>query len=197
MYFNIQEIQHEIIDSMIDKSIWSKECSIGFDKLELMEVEHYDFSGNITIGQLLIFDELALPLLKIFEELFAMKFPIYSMRLIDEFDGDDELSMAANNSSCFNFRNIPGSSIISMHSYGAAIDINPVQNPFIIDDGVTIFPKQGSEFLNRDNQRKGMVEPIVHIFKKHGFEWGGDWNSPIDYHHFQMPRNKIEQLIKA
>ncbi len=162
-----------------------------------MEVEHYDFSGNITIGQLIIFDELALPLLKIFEELFAMKFPIYSMRLIDEFDGDDELSMAANNSSCFNFRNIPGSSIISMHSYGAAIDINPVQNPFIIDDGVTIFPKQGSEFLNRDNQRKGMVEPIVHIFKKHGFEWGGDWNSPIDYHHFQMPRNKIEQLIKA
>lgn len=196
MYFNIQEIPHEIIDSMIDKSIWSKECPLGFDKLELMEVEHYDFSGNITVGQLIIFDELALPLLKIFEELFAMKFPIYSMRLIDEFDGDDELSMAANNSSCFNFRNIPGSSIISMHSYGAAIDINPVQNPFIIDDGATIFPKQGSEFLNRDNQRQGMVEPIVHIFKKHGFEWGGDWNSPIDYHHFQMPRAKIEQLIK-
>lgn len=196
MYFNIQEIPHEIRDSMKEKSIWSRSCPVGFKKLELFEVEHYDFSGNVKTGQMIIFDGLSWPLLQIFQELFAMKFPIHSMQLMDFFDGNDDLSMEANNSSCFNYRKIAGTSRLSVHSYGMAIDINPVQNPFITEDK-KILPKEGEDFLDRTNLRPGMVEPIVPIFEKHGFEWGGNWSSPIDYHHFQIPRKNIKQLIKS
>ncbi|MDC0865215.1 M15 family metallopeptidase, partial [Rickettsiaceae bacterium] len=79
-------------------------------------------------------------------------------------------------------------------------DINPIQNPYIIiDDNASscdVFPREAVRFLNRNNQRVGMVEPIVKIFAKYGFsQWGGDWNSLIDYHHFQIPRDKIKELL--
>ena len=103
--------------------------------------------------------------------------------------------MQANNSSCFNFRKIDGSDLLSMHSYGLAIDINPVQNPFIQNG--TILPLAGKEYLERELIRKGMVEPIINIFNKYGFTvWGGDWTTPRDYHHFQYPRDQIELLIR-
>ena len=119
---------------------------------------------------------------------------------MNDFNGSDELSMAANNSSCFNFRPIAGTKTLSMHSYGLAIDINPVQNPFIVIKDrfqkVIVHPKQATEFLNRHNQRSGMVEPIVGILKKYGFsQWGGVWNNPIDYHHFQVSREEVAALI--
>ena len=87
-----------------------------------------------------------------------------------------------------------------MHSYGLAIDINPVQNPFIMIDktsnNIKVLPGQSVDFLNRHNKQEGMVEPIVEIFRKYGFsEWGGNWNTPIDYHHFQVPRKAVAELI--
>jgi hypothetical protein len=199
VHFNIRDIPPIIIENMLEKSVWQKGCPITIDRLKLVDIKHYDFFEKITSGQIIVLDKIANSVVKIFEELFALKFPIHSVKTIEEFGGNDYLSMEENNSSCFNFRNIPSVGIISIHSYGAAIDINPVQNPFIIieKDVVTVFPKQSVEFLNRNNQRKGMVEPIVPIFEKYGFEWGGFWNTPIDYHHFQIPRNKIEELVKS
>ena len=103
--------------------------------------------------------------------------------------------MAANNSSCFNFRKIDGSELLSMHSYGLAIDINPVQNPFIQKDKIS--PLDGKSFLNRRDEVAGLVEPIIDIFYKYGFTvWGGRWTTPIDYHHFQVPRDQVYDLIK-
>lgn len=193
MNFTIDKIPDTIIKNMVDKSIWKKECPIAISDLSLLEVRHYNFSNQILNGQLIVLGSLAEDVINIFKELFILKFPIHSIKLINEFDGDDELSMAANNSSCFNFRTILGTDLLSMHSYGAAIDINPLQNPYIIQPpSDNIFPKNGLEFLDRNNIRAGMVEPIVEIFNKYGFtEWGGNWRTPIDYHHFQIPRNKI------
>ena len=198
MHFNIKEIPSTIVKQMQHKKVWQSDCPISIEQLRLVEISHFNFEGNIQSGEIIVLDKLAQSVLKIFEELMMIKFPIHSVYLIDKYEGDDEKSMAANNSSSFNFRMIVGSTKVSMHAYGLAIDINPVQNPYleIKDDGsVQVHPKSGVDFLNRSNIRPGMVEPIVPIFKKYGCEWGGNWNKPIDYHHFQVPRSQVNELI--
>lgn len=201
MHFSISKISSLIARRMMDTSVWKEACPVSIDRLKLLEVSHYNFEGQISRGQLIVLDHLAQGALDIFKELFILKFPIHSIKLMDEFGASDELSMAANNSSCFNYRPIAGTKILSMHSYGLAIDINPIQNPYISFDqkleNITVLPKKGCEFLNRTNQRDGMVEEIVKIFAKHGFsQWGGEWNDPIDYHHFQVPRSSVEKLLE-
>ena len=200
MKFNINEIPDPIAKNMVSTSVWKKECPVAIKRLKLLEVSYYNFTHIILTGQLIVLDKLSQAVLNIFEELFMLKFPINSIKTMDEFGGNDELSMAANNSSCFNFRPVDGTDKLSMHSYGLAIDINPVQNPFIMIDkmsnDVAVLPRESVDFLNRHNKREGMVEPIVEIFRKYGFsEWGGDWNDPIDYHHFQVPRKAVAELI--
>lgn len=200
MKFNINEIPDPIAKNMVSTSVWKKECPVGIERLKLLEVSHYNFVHTISTGQLIVLDKISQAVLNIFEELLVLKFPINSIKTMDEFRGNDELSMATNNSSCFNFRPINGTDKLSMHSYGLAIDINPVQNPFIMIDktsnNIKVLPEQSVDFLNRHNKREGMVEPIVEIFRKYGFsEWGGNWNTPIDYHHFQVPRKAVAELI--
>ena len=114
--------------------------------------------------------------------------------------------MKKNNTSAFNYRPIEGTSTLSLHSYGAAIDVNPVQNPFVGNHGVNrekdcgfteVWPVEGLSYLNRAHPEPGMVEPVVGIFYKHGFrDWGGYWKDPIDYHHFQLPRSLAEFLAE-
>lgn len=219
MIFTINDIPFTLEKSMIETSVWTNKCPLNIDRLKLLEVSHYDFNNRISIGHLVVLDKVAQAVINIFEELLRLKFPIYSLRTIDKFNGNDELSMQENNSSAFNFRPIMGTNILSMHSYGLAIDINPLQNPYLItkagqasrlfkeskqnnknknvieDKKTMILPSAGKKFLDRTIKHKGMVEPIVPIFKKHGFsQWGGNWNSPIDYQHFQVPRNQVENL---
>ena len=205
MSFKINNIHDTIVNRMKAKSIWLPDCPVAIKDLRLLELEHYDFNQNINNGQMVVFYKLAENVISIFQELLAQKFPIDKIKLIDEYDGDDNLSMKDNNSSSFNYRKIAGSDIISMHSYGLAIDINPVQNPYLIigDNNhntksiIDVYPAKGSDYLNRHNQRMGMVEPIVGIFKKYGFNiWGGEWNSPIDYHHFQVDRSSLNEILE-
>ncbi len=108
--------------------------------------------------------------------------------------------MIDNNSSCYNCREVTGGGLPSIHSYGLAIDINPIQNPYIFFEekdqcSTKILPSNGKNYINRTNTRAGMVESIVEIFKKNGFTvWGGKWNTPIDWQHFQPPR-PLAQLL--
>ena len=128
---------------------------------------------------------------------------------MNEFHGDDE-SLAANNTSCFNGRKIANSNKWSIHSYGMAIDINPIQNPCLDTEyiegkkSIDVLPPQGMEYMNRENVRAGMVESIIDdatgftvidLFKKSGFIWGGNWNFPIDLHHFQLQTEYAKKLI--
>lgn len=195
----LEQLPKNIRQSMIEKKIWSEDCPIKLEDLRLVQVRHYDFFENIKDGALVVHKSVASNVLVIFEKLFEVNFPIQNMQLMDMYNGDDEASMADNNSSCFNFRKIAGSSKVSMHSYGLAIDINPVQNPAIVlneeEGSVSIRPKEGMKYLNRTNNRPGMVEPVIEIFKTHGFDvWGGNWNTPIDYQHFQVERALAEVL---
>lgn len=154
-------------------------------ELRLLEIPYLDFAGTYQLGKLITAASLAKQVLGIFAALRAMDFPIASMRPMLEFDGDDGRSMAANNSSCFNSRRIINSERISVHSYGAAIDINPVQNP-VIRDGKHR-PEAGAKFLDRENIRPGMIvhdDAVWQVFADAGWKWGGDWDNPKDYHHF-------------
>jgi D-alanyl-D-alanine carboxypeptidase len=185
MAFKIESIPPHIIQSMKNHNIWNESCPVKITDLSLATVSHYDFDGEIKEGQLVVHAKIVENVIKIFKQLYELKFEIHQIKLIDEYGGNDELSMQDNNSSCFNCRTIAGSKKLSIHSYGLAIDINPIQNPYISDGIVNSI--QESNFLDRNNQRPGMVEPIVHIFKENGFPiWGGNWKVPIDYQHFQV-----------
>jgi hypothetical protein len=128
----------------------------------------------------------------VFGELYERRFPIRRMRLVDEYDGDDDRSMAANNTSAYNCRRVAGSDRWSEHAYGKAIDLNPVQNPYV--RGGSVAPPEGVPFADVDRSQEATVPrgvvtdggPVVRAFRRIGWEWGGYWNASKDYQHFSL-----------
>ena len=156
------------------------------ETLTYLTITHVDFAGADRIGHMIVAAEIGEEVLEIFREIYESGFPIYNMQLIDYFDADDYLSMAANNSSAFNFRYIANTNVISRHGFGMAIDINPVQNPYVRGDRV--LPEAGRAYLDRRDVRPGMIVPgdaVYLAFTSRGWTWGGHWNSLQDYHHFE------------
>ncbi|MDQ3430804.1 MAG: M15 family metallopeptidase, partial [Actinomycetota bacterium] len=137
-------------------------------------------------GWLVVHADVATDVVRAFRHLYAKEFPIRSLRLIDRYGGDDAKSMEANNSSAFNCRTVSGTSTWSQHSYGRAIDINPVQNPYV--RGSVVQPDRGRRYLDRDDVRRGMIVqpgPVRWAFVKLiDWRWGGNWSSSKDYQHF-------------
>jgi hypothetical protein len=136
----------------------------------------------------------------IFDALLEMHFPIKQAKLLNHYDGDDEASMADNNTSAFNDRPISGGSSLSIHAYGLAIDLNPIQNPFVRRQNGTLHvsPKAGGKYLGRADARPGMAEAVIDVFAENGFPiWGGNWRRPIDYQHFQVSRDLAKRLAQA
>jgi hypothetical protein len=159
-----------------------------FEGLALLTVDHWNCNGGLGRGQLVVAAALAVEVLDIFAGLHTLGFPIARMDVIDAFGGDDDAAMAANNTSAFNFRNVAGTRVLSNHAFGAAIDINPLFNPMIVDGA--FFPPAGAAYADRGQQRPGMITrpgPVVDLFDARGWEWGGDWSPNPDYHHFAKP----------
>ena len=113
MKFEISNLSEVIQLSMKNIGVWSEECPVPMSKLRLLELSHYNFTNQVVVGKMVVLDSMAESVIVIFKELLALKFPINNIGLVDEYNGDDELSMAANNSSCFNFRKIAGSDLLS------------------------------------------------------------------------------------
>ena len=109
------------------------------------------------------------------------------MRLIDAYGGDDRRSMRADNTSAFNCRDVAGRpGVWSQHAYGRAIDINPVENPYVSPDG-SVSPRKGRRFADRSRDGRGMIhrgDTAVRAFRRQGWEWGGAWSGAKDYQHF-------------
>ena len=209
--FSKTDVSPELKHKMIKMNIWSSSCPVPVERLKLLKISYYDFDGNEhNDGKIMVFDVLADHVLSIFYQLHKNKFPIASINLINEYNGNDLESMKANNTSAFNCRVINNSDKLSIHSYGMAIDINPQQNPYLLTDYVSgkttipVYPANGMEYINRLNIRAGMVETVidyndnsnvVDLFKNHGFTvWGGGWNFPVDWQHFQVSREQAETL---
>lgn len=193
------KITSEVKDSMIATKVWSTECPVPMEKLALLTLPYYSFEGLECTGEMIVLDDISDIVIDIFVQLMEIKFPIRKMKPIHLYNGSDDASMEDDNTSCFNYRNIPNTTIISKHSYGLAIDVNPRENPYLvykIDEEkayAQIFPQSGVEFVNRiPDNRPGMVESIVPIFKSKGFSWGGEWrNKCIDWHHFEIEPSKF------
>lgn len=190
MYFYYEPLSDEVIDKISGISYVENE-NISLDELRYMHILHYNFENEITEGELICNKAIAQDLLEIFYELFQAEYEIEKVRLIDEYDGDDTASMEDNNTSCFNYRVVDGTSSLSKHAYGLAIDINPFYNPYVVfqSDGSTYISPKGSEgYTDRSLDFPYKIDDsdlCYKLFKEHGFIWGGNWNSCKDYQHFQ------------
>ena len=161
-----------------------------FDSLRLLKLRHWGFDAATHEGELVVHETLAAEILTIFEQIYAASFPIQCMRRIDHYAGSDPESMAANNCSAFNFRVVEGTERLSHHALGHAIDINPVQNPWV--RGARVDPEAGRAYLDRRRIRPGMIVrpgPVIAAFETAGWTWGGEADCP-DYHHFSKHREQ-------
>lgn len=187
--FYIAEIDEKIF-ARIDGKSYKKNCPLPLDALRYLHVLHKDLSGKTLEGELICNVKIAESLTDIFKKLYAENYPIEKIRLIDEYDADDELSMRDNNSSCFNFRYVSFTNRISLHGYGLAVDINPLYNPYIktVDGKKIIAPDNSADFEDRQKNFPYKIDAndlCCRLFKERGFIWGGDcWDDEKDYQHF-------------
>jgi hypothetical protein len=160
-----------------------------WDALAYLELDHVTFDSAIARGELVVAAAVAPRALQVFRRLYELGLPIRQMRLVDDYAASDEASMAADNSSAFNFRVIAGTQTLSQHALGRAIDINPVENPWRKPE--RIVPEAGRAFADRSDVRPGMFVrpgPVVALFDELGWEWGGDWRHAFDDHHIVWSR---------
>lgn len=170
------------------------EPEISLDELRYVHILHMDFEGSPAEGELICNETIAQDLLEIFYELYRSEYRLEKVLLIDEYDGDDNASMEDNNTSCFNYRPVEGSTRLSKHAYGLAVDINPLYNPYITyetDGSEKVQPASASAYADRSLSFPYKIDEedlCCKLFLEHGFTWGGHWNNVKDYQHFQKTK---------
>lgn len=165
---------------------WRPGCPVPIEDLRRLTVDHWGFDGAVHRGELIVREDYADAVLGAMRSLFDARFPIARMELVDVYMADDRRSTAANNTSAFNCRRVAGSGAWSEHAYGRAVDINPVQNPYVSGSGA-VSPPAGAEYADRSRQAPGMIhagDAVVRAFAAIGWSWGGGWKSAKDYQHF-------------
>ena len=157
-------------------------CPVGPAQLRTVHVRYWDFAGKPQRGAVVVARGEARAILGVFRQLWDAPFPIRRLRPVSEYRGSDDASMAADNTSAFNCRFVGGTSRWSMHAFGEAIDVNPVENPYV--RGSTVSPRAGRAYLDRTRYRKGMAVRngiLVRAFAAAGWKWGAGFG---DYQHF-------------
>jgi hypothetical protein len=164
---------------------WHSGCPVSLGDLRLLRLTHWGFDGRVHTGELVVNADVAAPVLSVMRRLYRVHFPIRRLRLVDAYGGDDFRSIEADNTSAFNCRAATGSTRWSEHAYGHAIDVNPIENPYV-SRGRTAHPAS-VPFLVRSRIRPGMAYEggvLVRAFRAIGWGWGGDWSGDRDYQHF-------------
>ncbi|MFT7823794.1 MAG: M15 family metallopeptidase [Sulfurimonas sp.] len=187
----INKISPEIKQRMIKGNSYRKGCPVGLNDLRYLRIKHKNFIGKEQWGEMIVHKDVADEVLKIFEALYEADYPIRKMRLVSDYQGKDWHSIEADNTSAFNCRSATGSKKYSKHAYGKAIDINPIENPYISRSG-RISHKASLVYRKRVHKEdtaadRAVLLPddkAVKIFKKYGWKWGGEWSSVKDYQHF-------------
>ena len=197
--FWVSEIDESTFARMKGKS-YKDNCPIPLGDLRYLHVLHKDLEGITHGGELVCNKYIADDVLEIFRELFLAGYPIERVRLVDEYNADDETSMRDNNSSCFNFRFITHTTRISKHGLGLAVDINTLYNPYIknLNDGKIILePATAGEYTDRSKNFPYKIEKgdlCYRLFTQRGFEWGGEWKTVKDYQHFEVSDEVARKL---
>ena len=164
---------------------WKAGCPVLMTDLQAVHFTHWQLDGSIRWGEVIVARKVAAGVQEIFAQLYAIGYPITSAKPMLYFNGKDDESMAANNTSAFNCRRVKGSKRYSQHSTGEAIDLNPLWNPWV--KGTRVDPPTAREFANRELDHPGLIKPndqIVSLFSEHGWKWGGYWRTTKDYQHF-------------
>lgn len=188
---NIYPITPNIKSRMIRGHSWNRECPTPLRDLRYIRVIYHDFNYIDRVGELIVHKSIANEIVWIFEELYTIGYPIREMRLISDFNGNDWRSIEADNTSAFNCRRATDSKKWSKHAFGRAIDINPLENPYISKRG-HISHRASLKYrkrVHKDNspEDRAVLLPkdrATLIFKSYGFKWGGDWRYIKDYQHF-------------
>jgi len=188
--FYIKPIPDDIFEKMQGKS-YKENCTVPREELRYLHILHVGFDNNTHEGELIVNKRIAEDVIDIFKELYKAGYQIEKVRLIDEYNAQDELSMRDNNSSAFNFRYISYSTTLSKHAMGLAVDINTLYNPYIkqVDGRLNIEPANAVQYVDRNRQFPHKIDHddlCYKLFTKYGFEWGGDWEDSKDYQHFEI-----------
>ena len=185
--------QGEVFARMYGKS-YKEDCTVPLEDLRYIKLLHYGFDGQIHVGELVVSSLIEQDILEIFRILYENRYEIEKMFLIDRYEADDTASIEVNNTSAFNFRLVTNGTKLSNHAWGCAIDINPQQNPYITfdEDGTPHWVHENADpYIDRSNpdwQRMHMItedDLCFRLFAERGFTWGGSWNNPKDYQHFE------------
>ena len=203
VYFTSSELTEVQKEAMNGKS-YIENPDISYDDLRYIKVLHYNFRHQIQVGELVVNQAIAEDCRQIFMELFQEEYEIHSMYLIDRYYEKDQArngeqvdisSINDDNTSAFHYRKIAGTEVLSNHAYGMAIDINPLENPYVkeadLQQTVASPYKDYNSYKDRTAQRAHMIskdDACYRIFKAHGFQWGGEWNGNKDYQHFEKDR---------
>ncbi len=187
--FYVSEIPDDIFEKMQGRS-YKADCTVPREDLRYVHVLHTDFEGKTKEGELVVNKAIAEDVCDIFEKLYEADYPIDKIRLVDEYDADDEASMSDDNSSAFNFRFISHTTKISKHGLGMAVDINTLYNPYVktVDGKLSIEPANAADYVDRSVDFPHKIDHddlCYQLFIEHGFTWGGDWTHSKDYQHFE------------
>lgn len=168
--------------------VWKPGCPVALIDLRRVEADVLGFDGSTYRGAMVVHKSVAVAVGRILSNLYSSKFPIASMKPIEAFGGDDDRSTLADNSSAFNCRTVDGKTTFSMHAYGRAIDLNPVENPYVRADG-TVLDSAAKRFVDRLAvvRETGVISSqgaVVKIFRTEGWGWGGSFKRTKDYQHF-------------
>lgn len=188
---SISPITAEIKQRMIKGNSWRKGCPVPLQDLRYLKIAYKDFHGRSQVGEMIVHKAVAPEVTKIFAELYAIGYPVRKMRLVSDYKGSDWQSIEADNTSAFNCRKATGSKHWSKHSYGRAIDLNSIENPYVSRSG-HISHKASQQYRKRSHKKHTAADKAVllkndkavRIFKKYGWKWGGDWSGVKDYQHF-------------
>ena len=188
---DISKITPEVKKRMLKGKSWRKGCPVPLKDLRYLLIKYKNFNYQDSIGELIVHKSVSKEVVSIFEELYSIGYPIKKMKLVSEYKANDWQSIEADNTSAFNCRSATGSKKWSKHSYGKAIDINPIENPYIARSG-RISHKESLQYRKRVHKKDTYADKAIllkndkatKIFKKHGWKWGGDWSGVKDYQHF-------------
>ena len=190
---NISEITPEVKDRMIEGNSWREGCPVALKDLRYLQMSYLDFDAKVQMGEMIVHKDISNDVIYIFEELFEKNYAINKIELVSNYKGKDFDSIEADNTSAFNCRPVTGKKKKwSQHAYGKAIDINPIENPYVSKTGY-IAHKASLKYRRREHKdihnladRALLLKKDIatKIFLDHGWQWGGDWKSIKDYQHF-------------
>ena len=196
--FSVTTIDNATFNRMKGKT-YKDDCTVPLSELRHVKVLYKTIDNKTMHGEIICNKHIADDVAEIFYELYKANYPIERIRLMDDYNADDETAMRDNNTSSFNFRFISHSTKVSKHGLGLAVDLNTLYNPFVltVDGKLHVEPATALQYVDRSknfNYKIDESDLAYKLFTKHGFEWGGHWKTRKDYQHFELPDAKVKTL---